>query len=74
MISGTAAAVTQTTFNDATKGLGACFIAATVSSLIAATVTFWIRDDRAGLRCGGCLTCIDGEEEVDGGGGGHGEE
>ena len=50
-----------TGYNDATKGLGACFVAATAASLVAAFVTLWIRDDSAGLRCGG-LECVAGED------------
>jgi hypothetical protein len=38
-------------------GLAACFIAGTVSSAIAATITLWIKDDQAGLMCGP-FTCI----------------
>ena len=36
-------------------------MAATAASLVAAFVTLWIRDDSAGLRCGG-LECVAGED------------
>ena len=43
--------------SDALRGLGACFIAGTASSLVAALITIRIRDDDAGLRCGPCV-CV----------------
>lgn len=42
---------------DALGGLAACFVAGTVSSLLAALITLRIRDDAAGLHCGRCV-CI----------------
>lgn len=57
--------------SDAVAGLAACFIAGTLSSLIAALITLRIRDEDVGLRCGP-LVCVRGlnvEEpvEVEGG-------
>lgn len=43
---------------DARIGLAACFVAGTVSSLLAALITLKIKDDDGGLMCGGC-TIID---------------
>ena len=43
---------------DARRGLAACFVAGTVSSLLAALITIKIRDDAAGLRCGPCV-CVE---------------
>ena len=43
---------------DARVGLAACFVAGTVSSLLAAVITLRIRDDDGGLMCGG-YTIID---------------
>ena len=42
---------------DALRGLGACFVAGTISSALAALITFRINDDAAGLRCGACI-CV----------------
>ena len=42
---------------DAMRGLAACFIAATLSSLVAALITLKIKDEAAGLRCGSCV-CV----------------
>ena len=42
---------------DALRGLGACFIAGTISSALAALITLRIKDDAAGLRCGTCI-CV----------------
>jgi MFS family permease len=44
--------------NDARLGLAACFVAGTISSLLAAVITIWIKDEDAGLKCGRCLTII----------------
>lgn len=44
--------------NDAVTGLAACFLAGTVSSLIAALVTTRINDQKAGLMCGSCWTIV----------------
>lgn len=43
--------------NDGTAGLIACFIAGTVSSLLAALITVFLEDQEAGLRCGSCI-CV----------------
>ena len=43
---------------DALRGLAVCFVAGTVSSLLAALITLKIKDETAGLRCGPCWTCI----------------
>ena len=42
--------------NDARLGLAACFVAGTISSLLAAVITIWIKDEDAGkcLSCCGC--------------------
>lgn len=42
---------------DPLRGLGACFIAGTISSALAALITLRIKDDAAGLRCGSCI-CV----------------
>ena len=52
--------------SDALRGLAACFVAGTASSLVAALITVRIRDDAAGLRCGPCV-CVGAQEEGDGG-------
>ncbi len=44
--------------NDARLGLAACFVAGTISSLLAAVITIWIKDDDAGLKCGSCCTIV----------------
>jgi hypothetical protein len=54
--------------NDAVTGLAACFLAGTVSSLIAALITTRIDDHKAGLQCGSCWTVVAPEaieEDVD---------
>lgn len=43
---------------DGTMGLIACFIAGTISSLLAVLITVFIEDEDAGLRCGS-LVCVD---------------
>ena len=43
---------------DAVAGLAACFLAGTISSLIAAVITIMIDDQDAGLKCGPCLTLV----------------
>ena len=50
--------------NDGTAGLIACFIAGTLSSLIAAFITYFIDDEDEGLRCGPCV-CIESKYEDD---------
>ncbi|GKY93705.1 hypothetical protein MPSEU_000337700 [Mayamaea pseudoterrestris] len=44
--------------NNAVSGLAACFIAGTVSSVIAAMITTRINDNKAGLKCGPCWTLV----------------
>lgn len=43
--------------SDGLYGLGACFVAGTLSSLLAALITVRIEDQQAGLRCGPCI-CV----------------
>lgn len=43
--------------HDAIAGLAACFLAGTVSSLLAALITLKIDDQESGLKCG-CLTIV----------------
>ena len=43
--------------SDNRRGLGICFIAGTISSILAAAITIMIKDDAAGLRCGSCV-CV----------------
>jgi hypothetical protein len=62
--------------SDAVAGLAACFLAGTVCSFLAATITFRIDDHSGGLKCGPCWTVVpptiveeketDGGEKVDG--------
>lgn len=42
--------------NDAVVGLGSCFIAGTLCSLLAAVITLKIDDQKGGLKCGPCCT------------------
>ena len=42
---------------DARAGLGACFVAGTLASALAALITVRIKDGAAGLRCGPCV-CV----------------
>lgn len=51
--------------SDAVAGLAACFLAGTVSSLLAALITIKIDDNKAGLKCGSCLTIVEAEEQDD---------
>lgn len=44
--------------HDAIAGLAACFLAGTVSSVVAALITLKIDDHDAGLRCG-CVTLVE---------------
>jgi hypothetical protein len=46
---------------DAVAGLAACFLAGTISSLLAAIITIKIDDNKAGLKCGSCLTLVAAE-------------
>jgi hypothetical protein len=48
--------------SDAVAGLAACFMAGTVSSLLAALITFKIEDHESGLKCGPCLTIVPAKE------------
>ena len=48
--------------NDGTAGLAACFLAGTLSSLLAAVITIWLDDNDGGLTCGPC-TIFRGEEK-----------
>jgi MFS family permease len=53
---------------DSTSGLAACFLAGTLSSLLAAIITLWIDDQGKGLKCGPCTTLVPNkslEEEDD---------
>jgi len=56
--------------HDGTAGLAACFLAGTVSSLLAALITIKINDDERGLKCGSCFTLVAAHEN----GGGSGED
>lgn len=47
---------------DAVAGLAACFLAGTLSSLLAAIITIMINDNKAGLKCGR-LTIVPAAEE-----------
>ncbi len=47
---------------DARLGLAACFLAGTVSSILAAIITVWIKDENSGLKCGN-WTIIEPKEE-----------
>lgn len=44
--------------HDATAGLAACFLAGTLSSLVAAIITLKIDDQKSGLKCGPCITIV----------------
>lgn len=44
--------------SDAVAGLAACFLAGTISSFLAATITFRIDDHSGGLKCGSCWTLV----------------
>eukprot|EP00980_Cylindrotheca_fusiformis_P015676 scaffold4518_cov149-Cylindrotheca_fusiformis.AAC.11 len=44
--------------HDAIAGLAACFLAGTISSLVAAVVTIRIDDNQSGLKCGSCITIV----------------
>lgn len=49
--------------NDGRLGLAACFLAGTLSSLLAAIITIWIKDEEAGLKCGPCWTLVEPKED-----------
>ncbi len=49
---------------DALRGLAACFVAGTISSVLSTAITVRIRDDDAGLRCGPCV-CIKRRDSPD---------
>ena len=53
----------RSTGTDGTASLAACFSARTLSSVLAAGITFLINDDDAGLRCGSCITCVEPKDE-----------
>ena len=46
-----------------TAGLAACFLAGTICSVIAASITYFIDDDKEGLKCGSYTLVKDVEEE-----------
>jgi hypothetical protein len=52
---------------DSVQGFAACFLAGTVSSLLAVAITVFIKDEKAGLRCGTlvCVKELEATEEVD---------
>jgi hypothetical protein len=50
---------------NAVQGLAACFIAGTMSSLIAAFITMKINDNKAGLQCGSYICVNTQEDETD---------
>lgn len=50
---------------DAVAGLAACFLAGTISSLLAALITVFIDDDKAGLKCGSCWTIVAKQDDDD---------
>ena len=52
---------------DATRGLAACFVAASLSAALAAVIPLRIEDSDAGLRCGACCVCVDPAVEDAGG-------
>jgi hypothetical protein len=49
--------------SDAVAGLAACFLAGTISSLLAALITVKIEDSKTGLNCGSCLTIVAAHDE-----------
>ena len=44
--------------SDAVAGLAACFLAGTICSFLAASITFRIDDHSGGLKCGSCWTIV----------------
>ena len=51
--------------NNGTAGLAACFLAGTLSSLLAAVITIWIDDNDGGLKCGPCILLRDKERDTE---------
>jgi hypothetical protein len=51
--------------SDAVAGLAACFLAGTISSLLAALITTRIDDGKAGLKCGSRCMIVPAQEEED---------
>ena len=51
--------------SDGTAGMAACFLAGTLSSLVAALITFKIEDDETGLKCGSCCTIVSSRDVED---------
>jgi hypothetical protein len=52
---------------DARIGLAACLLAGTLSSVLAAIITFWIKDEAAGLKCGNWTIISPTDEENEAG-------
>ncbi|KAG7346529.1 major facilitator superfamily permease [Nitzschia inconspicua] len=48
--------------SDAVAGLAACFLAGTICSFMAASLTFPIKDNKSGLKCGPCCTIVAAED------------
>ena len=51
--------------NDSVAALASCFFAGTVCSLLAAVITTWIDDHKAGLKCGSCCTLVSAQIDPD---------
>ncbi|KAL3919335.1 MAG: hypothetical protein SGILL_003801, partial [Bacillariaceae sp.] len=51
--------------SDAVAGLAACFLAGTLSSLLAALITMKIDDHKGGLQCGSCCTIVQAEVKTE---------
>ena len=47
---------------DARIGFAACLLAGTLSSALAAIITYWIKDEEAGLKCGNWTIILPKEE------------
>ena len=60
---GDAATIGYDPGSNGTLGLAACFLAGTISSVLAAVITIWIKDEEAGLKCGPCLTFVQPREQ-----------
>lgn len=54
--------VSEKAGTNATAGFAACFLAGTLSSLLAAILTIKIDDNKGGLKCGPC-TIVDAEPD-----------